>query len=346
MNSNERWFLRGLVFGLTVGIAEAFLACVAFSQTTAIDANAPLPPTPAVYTVVAMPANYKSDPLCQDILKGFSSDPTLRALRQKSKVVTYTESNPDWQHRWSKAVPQLPVVLVMNGDQVIYKRTRANSATLSKEISRRQWFPNLQPCPGPNCPNIQPPPNVNPLPDTPVIPDFPVNPIIPDSPAIPDTPAVDLTDLEDRLDKLEEQAKTPGPPGEQGPMGLKGPDGDKGPLGDKGPTGDPGTAGVNGTVSLAIEPSEAWDGVVLRPLVYVTSKKLCEDCDSTTARVEALKAQGKAIAIVEVDGEIAGLTEEQKLTAHLEGVPLIYDFATRRSYVGTAEVNTFLDSLR
>lgn len=345
-------------------ICALLMAPLAFSQTGAVDANAPVPESPSVYTVVAVPDGYKTDPAASKLVNSFASDPTLLELRKKTKVFAYKASDPDWQHRWAKAVPQLPAVIVIQNDgTVLYKRTNPTPESLAADIRRRPFFPNLRPCP--NCPddNCPLPPDNQPLPDSPIIPytpdqqpNQPVIPVIPDTPpavpdapVVPDTPAIDLSDIEERLDKIEEELAKPGPrgePGEPGPQGKPGPDGKQGPQGLQGPEGKPGANGIDGAVNVVLEPSDAWEGVILKPLVYVTSKRLCEDCQACTRRVEGLKADGHAIAIIEVDGAIEGLTEEQKLTANLKGVPLLYDFATKRSYVGAAEVNRYLDSIQ
>lgn len=80
--------------------------------------------------------------------------------------------------------------------------------------------------------------------------------------------------------------------------------------------------------------------------VYVTSTKFCNGCAPVTAKVEAARLAGEQIAIVELDGSITGLTEQQKLTTRLSGVPAIHDFATSRSYVGAAECESFLATLQ
>lgn len=220
------------------------LAPALFADTGSVDTNVDeWPETPLVYTVVAFPENYKTDPLSQDIIKGFATDPTLKELRSRSKVWTYDTSHPDWRHRFASRVKEVPTVIVMAGDKVIYKRSQANSEQLSEEIREGRLFDRFPTCPGPNCPqpddgpyrpdrpNRPSTPNQPPIPDRPLIPDTPPTDPVPETPAVPDETLVkiqaDIKVLIERIEKLEQAPKPKdGADGKDGANGKDGKDGE------------------------------------------------------------------------------------------------------------------------
>ena len=205
-----------------------------------------LPASPTRYTILCLPSNYKTDPLSQDIIKGFQSNEALKALRTSTTFWPYDEDNADYKFRWADRISELPCVIVMDGDKVIYKRSKAGTEQLAKEIGEQKvcGWPRI--CPGPNCPNCPDQPDDEPSPRTPKrpTPSTPKRPLIPDTPPLPiqpvtPPPAVDDTRLKDltaRVDQLESQIKVlklaEGKPGADGKPGPQGKQGEQGPAGE------------------------------------------------------------------------------------------------------------------
>src|SRR4051812_33804405 len=95
------------------------------SEMGSIDGNAQLVSQPADYTVLVLPSNYQSDPVSMDLVNGFNgANSTLVSLRNSSKLVCYLESDPDYQNRFAKLMPQesagKPAVLVEHAGQKLY----------------------------------------------------------------------------------------------------------------------------------------------------------------------------------------------------------------------------------
>jgi hypothetical protein len=219
-------------------------AIPASAQVSRIDANAPFPITNKKYLVIALPSNYKSDPNSMSLVKAFNPSP----FESDVTIYWYWPERPcwaDWKHRFQKRIPdnQLPVVLGMWEDQVLFKQSKANFDSIVGGVSGRRrplldvFFPR---CPGPNCPQ----PNEPYQPDSPYTPDSPLQPI-PDTPTVPDTPIPDtpqepvgpdpellaiIADLQVRIEVLEVKIAQAGPAG---------------PKGDKGDKGDTGKDGVS-----------------------------------------------------------------------------------------------------
>lgn len=188
-----------------------------------VSANAAYPQTPGSYLIVAVPANYKTDPTSQSLINGFKTDPTLLQLRARTHYWTYTENSPDWKYRWANRVDKLPAVIVIDNGMVRYKRSGVDANTISYEcraggLLDRLIRPVVRPntCPGPNCP-ISPyrpydPPNepvdappedgglhpVDPIPDTPLTP--------PQAPQVDESAALrlEIAALEARIKVLEQ----------------------------------------------------------------------------------------------------------------------------------------------
>lgn len=229
-----------------------------------VEGNTDWPETPRFYTVAAFPANYKTDPLSQDIIKGFQTDETLKELRSRTAVWTCDETNPDWKYRFADRVAELPVVMVMDGDKVIYKRSKASAKMIAEEVRGGRLFNRFpQICPGPDCPNCpktpteptpnRPSPNRPPAPNKPLIPDTAPTPIPDTQPIAPVTPSVDdhtVKELTDRIKQLELKVSsltlTEGKPGRNGTDGKNGTNGRDGAPGQPGPPGPAGKAGANG----------------------------------------------------------------------------------------------------
>jgi hypothetical protein len=248
----------------------AILICAVGS----IEGNTDWPESPASYTVIAFPDNYKTDALSQDLINGFEIDPTLVELRKQTKLWSYTESHPDWKYRFAAPGQKYPTVFVMEGDKVVYKRSQADTKAISADIKKaNQVFgrfpricpPNCPDCPDndnrPNSPNR--PPQNRPSPNRPT---NPSRPLIPDTaPTLPDTPKpiipppddTKLKELTVRIEKLEATIKVmslasgkEGPPGPAGKNGTNGRDGENG------------KPGANGK-----------DAVVDYPTIYATIQK-------------------------------------------------------------------------
>lgn len=203
----------------------------------------------AAYTICAFPDNYQTDQLSQDIIAGFKSDPTLIELRQASKVHTYTASNADFKHRWAARVGELPAVLVMAGNSVLYKRSRADAKTIAGDIGgqgilrRLRCTPNSCPpdsrpdSPPDNRPDLTP---IDPIPDT-------VPPAVGPPMPPPETVHTAIVSLEARVTALVARVEAlECRPAQQGPKGPKGDRGDPGPTGLPGAKGDRGEAGEPG----------------------------------------------------------------------------------------------------
>jgi hypothetical protein len=225
----------------TVAVA-LLLSLSAQAQTARIDANAPMPVTHTSYAVIALPQNWEQDQASLSLVRGFKANPPT-----DTTVYWYwpqSEKWKDWQYRFAKRIPNsdLPVVLGMNGSEVVFKQSRAEYGAITEEVGGKRllnWLRNRpRPnCPGPNCPNVQPETEPDqPFPDTPV-PDSP----IPDTQPIPDTPIPDtqplgpdpqtlsmLIELRARIDILETRIAEAGP---QGPKGDTGPQGKQGESG-------------------------------------------------------------------------------------------------------------------
>lgn len=158
--------------------------------------NSPLVQTPSSYTIICLPSNYKQDPLSQNIIKGFTSDPTLIQLRGMTQVQTYSANDPDFRQRFAGKMPQVvqgkAAVLVVQDNQVLYGKAGVPSEQLAVDIRNCGILLRLRgPCIGPlcpypnnpNCPNY-PQPNQPYQPNTP---DPVLNPTTaPDRPLIPD----------------------------------------------------------------------------------------------------------------------------------------------------------------
>lgn len=209
------------------------LLSVIFALALALAASAQ-----TAYTVVAFPDNYRADALSQDIIAGFRSDPTLLQLRQASKVHTYTASNADFRHRWAARIPELPAVLVMAGDQVLYKRSRADARTIAGDIGRQGVLRRLRSCTPDGCP-----PDNEPVDNEPYAPVDPP-PMIPDTvePPLHTTSIVKLealvASLTARMEAMESRPAQQGPKGERGEPGPSGVKGERGERGESGPPGE------------------------------------------------------------------------------------------------------------
>ena len=267
-----------------LGIA---LLCVVGS----VDGNTDWPESPRAYTVVAFPANYQTDPLSQDIINGFQADATLKELRARTKVWTYDENDADWQHRFAPMVAELPTVIVMDGDKVVYKRSKANTQTLAHEIRTGGLFNRFPQCNpnDPNCPNRPNQPSEPSRPNRPSRPSVPPRPLIPDTgPVLPTppqpTPADDtkLKELTARIEVLEKKIA------EQSVVVPK-----QGRDGKDGADGKPGRDGVNGKDGAAGQPGK--DAVLnLDALAATVASKL------PPITFERLDQNGKVLDSIDV----------------------------------------------
>lgn len=171
--------------------------CIVARASGEVEGTRDFPPTPATWLIVCFPDNVDNDPLSQNLRQGFAANPVLSQWMQRSASRTYTASHPDWQHRWAQLVePRYPIVIYMEGGQVIYKRSAATADAVAGDVRRfaemgqrfrpfRPFQPG--PCPGPNCPRPDDYPDDYPD-DQPCSPDRPNSPLRPISPPlIPDT---------------------------------------------------------------------------------------------------------------------------------------------------------------
>ncbi len=154
-----------------------------------IDGNSNMVAEPVNYTVVCLPTNYQTDPVSQDTLRGFSSDPTMVAVRSQSKYITYTPESPVFKTSYSKLMPSVaegkPAVLVMHGDEKLYCQYGATAQQISREM-RSSDVVNKMAVGRTNCPNChprkpKPEPEVKPEPITPTViePTQPIAPVAP-----------------------------------------------------------------------------------------------------------------------------------------------------------------------
>lgn len=168
---------------LCLGSLLAWTAAAAAAPAGSIQGNSQLLPAPNVYTVLAVPSNWRTDPASQDLVNGFSTYPNLAALRQRGELNTYSATSPEFQQSWESRCPEVaqgkPVVLVMQGEDLLYKRSGASAARVNTEVGeillhvdRRRPF-----CP--NCPRPQPTPTPTPVPDAPKVAPLPDTPIAP-----------------------------------------------------------------------------------------------------------------------------------------------------------------------
>ncbi len=338
-----------------------------------VEANAQLQDTPVVYTIVAVPENWKTDPVSQDLVNGFKQDPTLVALRKSTKMYSYTAANPDWKHRWAARVPQLPTVIVMENDKVLYKRSGVGAKPIIEDCSRNGILQRIRICPDGTCPDgpynpnqpnqpytppntvivdtpnnpnspLQPSPVGPQIPDTPVVPYTPPQ-LPPQQPPVVATPPIDLTPIAEGQTNIVNELKVTNDVQQKvlvaiqqmQPPSMEGVEQRLDVIA---------TAQVNiqnsindlvAPAPLPIPPQPA----PKQPLVYVTSKNWCKECDQVTAKVEQVRSTGLNIAIVELDGFFTNPPRSFKST----GIPAIHDFNTNHSIVGAEACMAFLSNL-
>lgn len=121
-----------------------------------------VPAKPAAYTVVALPANYESDPKSQELLAAFGTNPELLKLREATTVQTYQAKDPDFQHRWAARLPQVAkdgqvAVLVVQDDRLVYGNAGVSVDQFAAELRRNRVVDSLvNPSGSDRCPNCRP----------------------------------------------------------------------------------------------------------------------------------------------------------------------------------------------
>jgi len=184
--------------------AETKDRIVASVQNTVeqIRGNAPMeqPAGNEVYAVLAMPQNYESDPKLVALSNSFAADENLVAMRRSVNFWAYRADQSDFKHRWAQSLPEVqvgkPALLIMQGDQVVYKKSGDNLqvAQVSADVGR--LLPRWRHCP--TCPDQRRPGGKPPIyhPSRPAVDvDVDVNPG-PVVPAIPDTPSLVDVDVD------------------------------------------------------------------------------------------------------------------------------------------------------
>lgn len=166
---------------LTVGVVIACMIVGAFALTFHRPASQQvcqtiegdhLAPAPANYAFVALKAN---DAASQKLAADFESNPKFQQLHKLAACKTYKEGDAYLSHNLKAIRP--PAVVVMRGNEIVYKRSGPSVKLASTDIDT--CFPRLRP---------QPKPEPKPEPD-----DEPKVPEHPDvTPEAPDTvPAAD-----------------------------------------------------------------------------------------------------------------------------------------------------------
>lgn len=188
--------MRSRIFG---GLLSAVLACAvvfapqaAFSAPTGqLKANTPLVAEPVAYTMLALPPNYQSDPVSQDLLRGFAgANNTLTELKSNTVFVTYKSSDPDFRQRFANKMPAVdagkPAVLVTFGDEKLLCQYGSDSKAIANEVQAGRIIDKCRPFrPCTPSPDVSPSPEPQPEPATPIAPT--VTPIEPTQP--PPAPA-------------------------------------------------------------------------------------------------------------------------------------------------------------
>lgn len=154
-----------------------------------------------VYTVIALPASYKSCEGCMVLDKAFQTDSELAVLHTQTRfkrLVAGTKEfdyvSPDTNTGWSKLLPEVAqgktVVVMLRGSgpnvQILHKLTSPSVEDVKKEFLTREYsrecfgilekLKQKRPCP--NCPKVDPAPEQTTEPEAP--------PVV-TAPAIPDT---------------------------------------------------------------------------------------------------------------------------------------------------------------
>jgi hypothetical protein len=167
-------------------IASAPLALCA-GEVGSVSGNSPLVAQPVSYTVFALPANYQSDPVSQDLIRGFNGENSdLVNLRNSTKFVCYTADDPDFKARFAGVMPEVsqqgkPGVLVTYGSQKMYCNYGVNSTQVARELRADKVVEKM-------CPQCRP---HHPKPDEPkptVTPEQPPAPMTPITPTVAPAP--------------------------------------------------------------------------------------------------------------------------------------------------------------
>jgi len=124
------------------------------AETGSIQGNTQLLSVPQVRTVLMVPADWRSDAVSRDLVRGFSEQPNMVALRQRGTLEVYSANSDQFKQNWAARCPEVtqgkPVVVVMDGEQKAYKRSGATSAQVNRELG------GLLDKLGGNCPQCRP----------------------------------------------------------------------------------------------------------------------------------------------------------------------------------------------
>lgn len=157
--------------------------------------------SPAAYTIVALPKDYKTNNLSQEVIQQFATSDTLHNLRAKTEVLTMVEGNPLLQSGGPlSGIKWFPTVAVIDGDQLLFKRSGGYCTNLEADLDNENVLEQLGCRPHPRasihnpfkrdnpespCPRCEPNRPLNPRHPVKVVVDKPEEPELPDTPGTP-----------------------------------------------------------------------------------------------------------------------------------------------------------------
>lgn len=134
----------------------------------------------AWHTTLFLHKGWKTKAKDRQLVGWFASDPILSSLKAQTHYHQFTREDRLFQTRFSRAVTELPAVMVQAADGAVWYKVSGDNvpetgAELSEQVAkifRRPFFRRHVPRPQPG-PEPAPEPDIEPMPDvTPVIPDL------------------------------------------------------------------------------------------------------------------------------------------------------------------------------
>jgi hypothetical protein len=132
-------FCSVLLLGAAIAILPATATIQAAPTAGQILSNTPLQyDTDGVYTVVALPKNYRSNRAAMEVVTAMSRDPNWQQVRRLTHVYPIVYGSKEFTSDWKQILPEVaqgkPVVLIHSAadNRLVYKETAPSYETLRR----------------------------------------------------------------------------------------------------------------------------------------------------------------------------------------------------------------------